>query len=300
MSNIQLDLPKRRAPDIDVSVRLLPGVSVAFVRCSPLSAHRLARHVADGNDDVALLFNPGRPESWVSRQKTHGELACSSGSGCIALNEAPGSIEFQAPESRFLSVNFSRTLFEPLVKDLHSKAAHPVIPSEPLKRLAMTALGLVDGRSLSKEDPLEFSEQLFDLAALSVGARADSKILARGRGLRKARLNAIKADIAARCLDGDMTLTEVAARHGVSPSYLRSLFRSEHTSFTDYVVDQRLKHAFHQLATDRQCSVSAIAFRTGFNNLSWFYRAFKQRFAMAPGEVRDLTCPEIGRSSDHF
>ncbi|MBP7657291.1 MAG: helix-turn-helix domain-containing protein, partial [Pseudoxanthomonas sp.] len=43
-----------------------------------------------------------------------------------------------------------------------------------------------------------------------------------------------------------------------------------------------------QLASPRYAghTVSAIAYDAGFNNLSWFYRAFKQRFAAAPRDVR--------------
>lgn len=289
MSNVQLDITRGSPLYIDARIQLLPGVSIALVKSSPLTAIRKASHIADGNDDISLLINPGGVGKWVSKQQTHGELTCSSGASCLALNEYPGSIHFGGKQSQFLSISFSHALMSPLVHDIYGAAKKRLLPSEPLQRLTGLALAVAQQPLVSDQhDPTKLSEELLDLGSLILGATPDAKIQARGRGLRAARLRAIKADIAALALSGDVSLSQVAARHRVSPSYVRALFRNENTSFTDYVLEQRLQRAFQILVNHHHVSVSTIAFQTGFNNLAWFYRAFKQRYGMPPGEAREL------------
>jgi AraC-like DNA-binding protein len=103
------------------------------------------------------------------------------------------------------------------------------------------------------------------------------------------RLKAIKADIRANTGNPRFSLEWLAARHGISPRYLRALFYGEGTSFTDFVLEARLSHAY-RLLTDPRFSdrnVSAIAFESGFGDLSWFYQAFRRRFGMTPRDLRE-------------
>ncbi len=69
-----------------------------------------------------------------------------------------------------------------------------------------------------------------------------------------------------------MSLDWVAARHGISPATCGRCFEREGTAFSDYLLQLRLQRAFEQLANPRYagCTISAIAYDAGFNNLSWF------------------------------
>jgi AraC-like DNA-binding protein len=66
------------------------------------------------------------------------------------------------------------------------------------------------------------------------------------------------------------------------------LFESEGSSFTDFVLDQRLYRAHRMIADPRQADrmISAIAFASGFGDLSYFNRTFRRRFGMTPSELR--------------
>ncbi|WP_141440021.1 AraC family transcriptional regulator [Vreelandella titanicae] len=290
MSNVQLDISRGSTPSINARIQLLPGVAIALVKSSSLTAIRNSSHIADGNDDISILVNPGGVGKWASRQHTHGELVCcSDNTGCLALNEHPGSITFHGKETLFLSISFPNLLMEPLVKDIGRAAKTALVPNEAFQRLTNRALQLVQKPQIADyHDPAELGIELLDLGSLTLGATAEAKAKARGRGLRAARLRAIKADISALSLRGDITLSQIASRHSISPSYLRALFRNENTSFTDYLLEQRLHRTFKQLSHHQQTPISTIAFQAGFNNLSWFYRAFKQRYGITPGEVRDI------------
>lgn len=124
--------------------------------------------------------------------------------------------------------------------------------------------------------------------AMALGATRDAAEVAMGRGVRAARLNAIKADIRAHLGERGLTLDAVAAREGVSPVYIRKLFEGEDTSFTQFVLEERLARA-HRLLRDPRFagrSIGALALESGFGDLSYFNRVFRRRFGASPSDIR--------------
>src|SRR5206468_1676096 len=96
----------------------------------------------------------------------------------------------------------------------------------------------------------------------AVGATHDAAEIAAGRGLRAARLRAIKADIELN-LEGDVSVAALAARHRVSPRYIRKLFEGEDMSLSQFVLGQRLARVHRMLADLRYAdrTISDLAFR---------------------------------------
>jgi AraC-like DNA-binding protein len=130
---------------------------------------------------------------------------------------------------------------------------------------------------------------LCDLIAVTLGATRDAAAVAEGRGVRAARLRAIKTDIETHLAQGDLSPGTVANRQKVSDSYIRKLFGGEGTSFSEYVLARRLVLA-HRMLTDRrwaETGIASIAYEAGFGDLSYFNRAFKRRYGNTPSEVRD-------------
>ena len=127
-----------------------------------------------------------------------------------------------------------------------------------------------------------------DLIALALGASSDVAELASSRGLRAARLHAIKTDIRATLSQQGVTLTAVAARHGVSPRYVQALFESDGTTFSQFLLGERLARANRLLNDPLQMvrSISAIAYAAGFGDLSYFNRAFRRRYGATPTDIR--------------
>jgi AraC-like DNA-binding protein len=123
--------------------------------------------------------------------------------------------------------------------------------------------------------------------AVALGATRDAAEFARGRGVRAARLHAIKKDIVAN-LDRDFSPDVIAGRHGISARYVRMLFEEQGTTFTEFVREERLVQAHRMLTNARlaHMRIADIAYEAGFNDLSYFNRMFRRRFALAPGEVR--------------
>jgi AraC-like DNA-binding protein len=102
--------------------------------------------------------------------------------------------------------------------------------------------------------------------------RASSAERAKNGGLRAARLHAIKADT----LNGLNRhrlwwLAGLAARRRVTPRYVQMLFESEGTTFSRFLLDQRLARAHRMLSHSRLAArtISAIAYEAGWRCLEF-------------------------------
>lgn len=127
---------------------------------------------------------------------------------------------------------------------------------------------------------------LYDLAALALGAVGDAAAMARGRSVRAARLVAAKAYVRRHLHHSDLRADSVAAHLGVTPRYVHMLFEPDGRSFLEYVLAERLARAYRVLMGDATRSVSAVAFATGFADLSHFNRTFRRQFGCTPTELR--------------
>lgn len=83
-----------------------------------------------------------------------------------------------------------------------------------------------------------------------------------------------------------ISLDDIAETVSLGKSSVLNIFHKNiHTSPVNYLVHYRLKRAAKLLATTPS-SVSAIARDTGFENIGYFCRKFKEVFQMTPGEYR--------------
>ncbi|BBK41687.1 transcriptional activator RhrA [Allostella vacuolata] len=104
---------------------------------------------------------------------------------------------------------------------------------------------------------------------------------------RSARLGRIKGEIDAHLSHPDLTAGMIARMHGVTVRYVQRLFQDEGTTFSRFVLDRRLAAARRMIEQDDdRRPISTIAYEVGFGDLSYFNRAFRQRYGQAPSEVR--------------
>ena len=102
------------------------------------------------------------------------------------------------------------------------------------------------------------------------------------------RLNFIKADVLRNLDRDDLTIESVAKANAVSARQAQRLFASSGTTFSEFVLEQRLLLArrllLHEQSRDRK--VSDIAYTVGFNDLSYFHKSFRRRFGVSPADMR--------------
>jgi AraC-like DNA-binding protein len=166
------------------------------------------------------------------------------------------------------------------------------IPGEtPALRLLKRYVGVLqsdDGTLTAPDVQHAAATHVCDLVALTLGATRDGTEAARLRGVRAARLAAMKSDVVRHLKDPALSVVAVAARHAVTPRYVQMLFAESGVGFTEYVVAQRLARA-HRLVSDPQLAdrtLTALAREVGFGDLSYFNRAFRRQFGTAPADIR--------------
>lgn len=83
-----------------------------------------------------------------------------------------------------------------------------------------------------------------------------------------------------------ITLDDIAKTVSLSKSSVLVMFNKYlHTSPISYLIDYRLKRAAKLLVTTED-SVLSVAQASGFENIGYFCRRFKELFSMTPGEYR--------------
>jgi AraC-like DNA-binding protein len=264
----------------------LPDLTLVSAAMGGMREQRTQELMADGNDTIGLAMNLSGSFIASRRGKdvTLGQgdaILASSAELSTFTREVPGhAVGFCIPRAVLAALI-------PNVEDMFGRLIPRGTGALTLLSSYMTAL--VDDPMLANP---EFQHlvvtHIYDLVALTLGATRDIAAVAIGRGARAARLGAVKADINKNIGRRDLTLDAVAARHRITPRYIQRLFADEDTSFTDYVLGQRLARA-HRLLMDLRYAngpVSAIAFEAGFGDLSYFNRVFRRVYGATPSDVR--------------
>jgi len=85
-----------------------------------------------------------------------------------------------------------------------------------------------------------------------------------------------------------VSVTALALRRQVTPRYIQKLFESEGSTLSRYALGQRLARVHPRLTDPRHVgsTVAAIAYASGFRDISTFNRAFRQQFGMTPSDAR--------------
>jgi AraC-like DNA-binding protein len=268
-------------------VHARPGLGVLAGSCSAVHLSHSKNLIVD--DD--LSFMTGSMPNWAASQ--HGRNpVLGPGDGVLMNNAEVGSM-LLPDTAAFITFKVPVKAIAPLVPDISALIARRVPhDSQPL-RLLVRYLG-----ALQEEGALQSAElqrlavtHVYDLFALALGATREAAEIANGRGMRAARLRAIKTDLAASLGRPELSINTVAARHGITPRYVQKLFETEGTTFSEFLLGQRLALAY-QILTDPRFAdrtVGSIALEVGFNDLSYFHRTFRRRFGATPADVRATT-----------
>lgn len=108
------------------------------------------------------------------------------------------------------------------------------------------------------------------------------------RGIGSTRQSEILDYINANLTDPNLNVESIARFFDISTRYLRTLLRNTGTTPSRYIHELRLQHCMENLSNPllNHLSVTEIAFRWGFNEISHFSRVFTVRFRESPSKVR--------------
>jgi len=302
--------PERRRPDLyrDFFARSVMGVDVepfgetsfnAAVTLQPLRGlqifsgqvygsrnRRTPELLADGRDEFTLFINLGGPYliSQGAREQLLDDGAAtlvSTADPCSFLHHPPGGV---------LCLRFPRNALGALVDGIEDLCLRPIRAGTPALRLVTKYIGLARAEPAFTDGALEqpFVTHVHDLIASALGASRDGAEVVQHRGVRAARLHAVKQDVARHLDQAELSVGALAARHGCTPRFIQRLFETEGTTLTAYVLEQRLVRA-HDVLSDplrRTEKITAVALDCGFGDVSYFNRAFRRRYGAAPSDVR--------------
>lgn len=198
---------------------------------------------------------------------------------------------------QYVSLRLPRAAIAGSVVNLNGTYCRPVPNGTPALALLKRYVGMLDQAADVLASPaLQHAAvtHIYDLVALTLGATRDAAEIANGRGVRAARLKAMKDDIVRRLKDQSISVHALAARHNVTSRYVQKLFEESGETFTEFLVEQRLLRA-QRLLMDPQladCTLTAIATEVGFGDLSYFNRAFRRRFGGSPADIRASVAAE--------
>jgi AraC-like DNA-binding protein len=279
----RLDLAIRKFPDLGLLSGVVQGVRHAHT----------CRDNGDGKDDFSFHMNLGGLSIVAGHR---GEIMLHDGDAMLLSYSASRVIGRPSPVDHRV-IRIPRTSLSPLVRNIDDYVLCRIPRGTGmLKLLRAYADALFDDPALAMpEMRLLVVTQLCDLIAVTLGATRDAAADAEGRGIRVARLRAIKSDIEAHLSHSDLSPGVVAKRQKVSDSYIRKLFEGEGTSFSQFVLARRLARA-HRMLSDRRWadrSIAWIAFEAGFGDLSYFNRTFKRFYGAIPSEIRGAIVRQV-------
>ena len=273
----------------ETSIGILQNLIVGYGRHSASTAVRTAAHAADTDDNV--MFHIPLAGSCCIEQRGGERTELKSGLVYADPGEVPGIIRFHGEPTEGFYVSVPRVHLATATSGLNAMLRRTA-PLTPQWRLFFNY-----ARSLHEElgelmpgETAQCATHVQDLALMALGATREAAEIAAGRGVRAARLKAIRADIERHLTEPDLSADRIAARHSISPRYLRSLFESEGTSFGEFVATRRLMLAHRMLSEpgNARHSIASIALSAGFGDLSWFNIRFRRAFGMTPKDVRAL------------
>jgi len=269
--------------DVDVTLQVLPGLRISTGTHSAMR-NRLTSELIDSDDLVLVILHSGLA---MAKQRGREEVF-RDGQAIVTTNDEPARAEHSLIQ--VTNLRFARNRLSPQLADADASVLRPLSRDNQALRLLASYLRIVNGELGRSDVSLQQAagDHVHDLVALALGATRDAAEIARGRGVRVARLHAIKADAVANVAANWLSIDALAARHGVSPRYIRSLFQGEETTFTDFVLNQRLARAHARLTDPRLGArlISTIAFEAGFGDLSYFNHRFRQRYGATPSDIR--------------
>ena len=272
--------------DCKLQVSLLGGVMMAVASGSSAEISRTRETLKDGYDGLSLVI---------------------ATSGRILLRHEEQSIELS--DSQMGLGDMSVLCGTRMSNDCEAKAIR--IPRSLLLTICPKAedrLGMVlGGQAPIREAILRYhalaanvgphtdvvgqhlmAQHMVDLIALLLGTDADRTELASYRGHSAARLDLMRADVIANLSRGDLTIYSVAQKAGVSPRNAQRIFEQTGTTFTEFLLEQRLL-LVRKLLLDplnRWRKVSDLAHSAGFPDVSYFNRVFRRRFGVTPSDMR--------------
>lgn len=254
-----------------------------------------------GKDEIQVIFNLNQKIDWRVDGSGGREIVnMLPGEVCVFRNRNYAtSMHYEADLSfQFKSLQMTTVFFESLLSRYFSPSQIQMGKELFLTHVTKTEITADMYRVLSEIDAAEkyhefkgvfIEAKMIELLALVLHGIFYNKtqLIERDRKLTEgnqsdiSQLEALRRRIQFNPAD-DYKIPELAKNLSMSESKMTRLFRSLYgISIHRYIQNQRLEKAASLIA-GKNLNVSEAALQSGYNNMSWFSKEFKEKFGISP------------------
>jgi AraC-like DNA-binding protein len=285
----QLDAETATSERIECTVEISQVGSLSFgtARGSSGSFLRTKSLISDGHDDLVLLT--AIKGDALAVQRGH-SIELRPSEMCLTSLDHIGESRL-SEGGCYTALRMPRRDLMAISRTIEDKIAKPLEGSPGLKNFisGYYALCAETGPALDPTSQHMMTRQMMELVALLVESGGDPPSPAPGNTYGTARLQLIQAQVLENLDDCALTIASVARLASMGPRQVQRLFQQTGTTFSEFVLEQRLLLAHRRLSAPHAGNgkISAIALDCGFGDLSYFNRSFRKRFGMTPSEWRE-------------
>jgi AraC-like DNA-binding protein len=266
-----------------LDVRRAGAVGIIHISVTPATITRQANNLNDGND--AIVVQSWRRGSAGLAQNEH-DSRIASGDVTIIDNAKPARLRVESA-AQFLALIIPRDSIVASARGPARIAGTKSINGLDFQLLFRYLEEITIEHLTDRRVAQLVGDHIIDLVAFALGRPAIGS--AGEDGVREARRLAILGEIERCSSDPALSAATVAALLGITPRYVHLLLEETGKSFTHHVLEQRLDKTAALLRDPRSChrKITDIATEAGFNDLSYFNRAFRRYYGATPSDIRD-------------
>jgi AraC-like DNA-binding protein len=286
MLRVDLEPAKDASFQASMASLALPGLQIIEASSSPAKFSRTGQYLADGNEDAVLIMNRAGSATIVSRDCEQillpNETILLTGNEPTSFHRTSMGQSFTLRVPRTMLAATGLNTDDPVMRMIPQNGG-------ALRLLSEYARWLFNAGVAMDSQLLNLSvTHVHDLLALTIGPANGFEETARTRGLRAARLKMAKAFIVEHSHRRDLSVGGVAAHLCVTPRYVQRMFEADGTTFSEFLVGQRLARAHRLLCEPNSVhtAIGTIAYDAGFGDLSYFNRRFRRLYGLTPRDVR--------------
>jgi AraC family transcriptional regulator, positive regulator of tynA and feaB len=249
------------------------------------SGHEIVRskeHLSNAPADTYLISLQRKGRCHIT-QGSDDEFLLDPGEIAIVDGEEPFRVAFPSAVSRVLAVVPKNVLDTraPWLRKMTQRKIHANSSYAEMVRLHL--LKLANSHDLAEGEVNLLTDNLCNLLVLSFGRETST-----GKRSPEPQVAAIIAFCRANLANPDLAPDMAAARFGISVRTLHLRFRDVGQTFGQWLIENRLEAIRVALRDPLQLhtTISDIAYRWGFSDLSHFNKAFRLRFGHTPREWR--------------
>lgn len=263
---------------------VLPRLNISASSGTPMS------FVSMGTNDELVITTS--PNSALNGAMGSRGLEIAAGDITIGDPSIKGAYITQAVCGSFRTALVPRKALVRACPNAEDLIARSIAGAKPIASMYLRYydLALAHAADLQPAELDAVSQHLFDLAVLMIGGRGTVAEEARSRGLAAARFETLKSNILAQLDSPALSLTSLSAAHRISSRTIQLMFEQAGETYTGFVLEHRLLRAERLLRNPnlRTRKIIEIAHLAGFQDVSYFHRAFRRRFGRTPDDTRKL------------